>query len=90
MKETTVSATVTGQTAQAGLMSLRRWCRDAGVSEVSAWRWRKRGWIRSINIAGRQYIALEEIDRFTKRAAAGEFAKDHAVPQPPARREAAQ
>ncbi len=89
MKNTTVSATAIGQTAQAGLMALRRWCHGAGISEISAWRWRKRGWLSTINICGRVYVSLEEIRRFTERAQSGEFAKDHTVPMPPTKREAA-
>ncbi len=50
------------------------WLREAGVGPVTGWRWRKRGWITPVNISGRLYVAAEEMERFEKRAAAGEFA----------------
>jgi hypothetical protein len=39
---------------------------------VTAWRWRKRGWLKTVNIAGRPYL--------TDKALAGEFAKEHKTP----------
>jgi len=46
-----------------------------GRSASTGWRWRNRGWLATIDIDGRLYISQTEIDRFHKRAAAGEFAK---------------
>jgi hypothetical protein len=68
-----------------GLVALNKWVRETGITPVTAWRFRKRGWLQTLNIAGRQYIALEEIARFTARAAAGEFAAEHPVPDPATR-----
>ena len=51
-----------------------------GVTPPTGWRWRKLGWIKTLNIAGRVYISREEINRFQQRAASGEFSKTHAVP----------
>lgn len=34
---------------------------------------RKRGWIRTFDIAGKPYVALEEIREFERRALSGEF-----------------
>jgi len=89
MKNYTVSATAAPPTGQGGLVALRRWCESAGVSEITAWRWRKLGWLRTINISGRVYLAADEIERFTQRAQAGEFASEHTVPEPPTKPEAA-
>jgi len=47
---------------------------------VTAWRWRKKTWLHTINIAGRVYVTAESIAEFTRRAEAGEFAKEHKVP----------
>jgi hypothetical protein len=58
-----------------GLFSYHKWLENVGVSRPTGWRWRKQGLITTLNIAGRNYITGEEIDRFQKRAAAGEFAK---------------
>ncbi len=63
-----------------GLVSSSKFCRDAGVSAVTAWRFRKKGWLESVNICGRVYHTQAAIDKFVQRAAAGEFAKEHKVP----------
>ena len=51
-----------------------------GVTPPTGWRWRKLGWINTINIAGRVYVSRDEINRFEARAAAGEFSKRHKSP----------
>lgn len=47
---------------------------QVGRSATCGWRWRKKGWVKTTNVAGRIYITRDEIDRFHQRAAAGEFA----------------
>jgi hypothetical protein len=49
---------------------------DSGASPTTGWRWRKRGWLRTINICGRHYITAEALTDFNRRAAAGEFATE--------------
>ena len=56
-------------------VTLTKWCRDVGVHPVTVWKWRKRGWLDTINICGKQYVTAEAADRFTRRAASGEFSK---------------
>jgi hypothetical protein len=51
-----------------------------GVTPPTGWRWRKLGWINTINIAGRVYVSRDEISRFQQRAASGEFSRTHKVP----------
>jgi len=51
-----------------------------GVTPPTGWRWRKLGWIETLNIAGRVYVSREEINRFQQRAAAGEFSRTHITP----------
>jgi hypothetical protein len=46
---------------------------DLGISRTTFWRWRKSGWIKTIQIAGRSYITISELERFYQRAAQGEF-----------------
>lgn len=53
------------------------------VSNVTTWRWRKNGWLPTINISGRPYVTAEALAEFTRRAQAGEFAKTAVVPPPP-------
>ena len=50
--------------------------RGNGVSLVTGWRWRKKGWVETLNIAGKLYITGDEIDRFNQRAKDGEFSKE--------------
>lgn len=50
------------------------------VSSVQLWRWRKRKWLPTINICGRQYVTREAIAEFNRRASAGEFAQEHKTP----------
>ena len=58
-----------------GLRAAKAVARDRGVSDVTVWRWGKRGWIKILNICGRPYVDLQSLAEFDRRAAAGEFAK---------------
>jgi hypothetical protein len=62
------------------VISLSKWLERVGVTPCTAWRWRKKGWLKTINIAGRQYLTQEAIDEFQCRATAGEFAQLHKTP----------
>ena len=63
------------------VVSLSRWLEQVGVTPCTAWRWRKKGWLKTINIAGRQYLTQEAIDEFYRRACAGEFSQVNKVPE---------
>ena len=65
----------------APIQSLQNFCRAASISPITAWRFRTRGWLVTINIAGRQYVSSEAILEFKRRAEAGEFAKQHKTPK---------
>jgi predicted site-specific integrase-resolvase len=62
------------------VISLSKWLEQVGVTACTAWRWRKKGILKTVNIYGRQYLTQEAIDEFHRRAVAGEFAKEHKVP----------
>lgn len=62
------------------IVAFDRWISSLGRSQITGWRWRRRGWIETVNIAGRLYVQRDEIDRFNARAARGEFAKAATVP----------
>jgi len=62
------------------IVALSHWCRAAGVTPITAWRFRKRGWLKTVNIAGRVYVTDQAVQDFRRRAEAGEFARDHKVP----------
>jgi len=68
------------QNAPPPIQTLRSFCRSVGFSDFTGWRFRRRGWLRTINIAGKQYITSEAIEEFKRRAAAGEFAQQPVVP----------
>ena len=72
------SSSVVG--AGGAIVSLSVWLQQVGVTPCTAWRWRKKGWLTTVNIAGRQYLTQESIDEFHRRAVAGEFAQAPKVP----------
>lgn len=65
----------------AGVISLDRWTEQVGISPTCAWRWRKRGWLKTFNICGRQYVTADSIRDFRQRMERGEFAKELKPPR---------
>ncbi len=63
------------------IVALNTWLEQVGVTPVTAWRWRRKGWLRIVNIQGRVYLTPEAIAEFQRRAEAGEFAKEHKAPR---------
>lgn len=61
-------------------MSMDIFMEMSGLSPATCWRYRKRGWLQTVTIAGRHYITREAIADFNRRAAAGEFAGKVANP----------
>jgi hypothetical protein len=55
-------------------LALDLYIRQSGLSPATCWRYRKRGWLKTIVIAGRHYVTREAIAEFNERAARGEFA----------------
>ena len=55
-------------------ISLDAFIRESGMSASTCWRHRRKGWLKTITIAGRHYLTREAIAEFNTRAAAGEFA----------------
>ena len=64
-------------------IALDKFIEQSGLSVVTVWRYRRAGWLNTLNICGRHYLTRSEIARFNARAAAGEFAK---APTKPKRR----
>jgi hypothetical protein len=54
-------------------LALDLYIRQSGLSPATCWRYRKKGWLETVVIAGRHYITREQIARFNERAARGEF-----------------
>lgn len=63
------------ETPATGLRASRAVSRDRGISDVTLWRWARRGWIKTVNISGKVYCDLASLADFDRRAAAGEFAQ---------------
>ena len=61
--------------SQTMMIALRVWIRAVGISNTTAWRWQKRGWIKPINICGKLYLTPEARADFETRAARGEFGR---------------
>jgi predicted site-specific integrase-resolvase len=62
------------------VISLSKWLDSVGITPCTAWRWRKKGWLKTVNICGRQYLTQEAIAEFTARAQRGEFSQVHKAP----------
>jgi hypothetical protein len=56
-------------------IALDKFIEESGLSACTIWRYRRKGWLRTVNLCGRHYVLRSEIARFNARAAAGEFAK---------------
>jgi hypothetical protein len=67
--------------AASNLIALDLWRNEFGKTAATIWRWRKKGWLQVVNIAGRLYVSRDEIARFEARAGSGEFAKVHKSPK---------
>src|SRR5205807_3719547 len=62
-------------------IALDKFIEQSGFSSVTVWRYRRAGWLNTLNICGRHYLTRSEITRFNARAAAGEFAKQPTRPR---------
>jgi hypothetical protein len=69
------------------LIALEHWREQIDKTAATIWRWRRLGWLTTVNINGRVYLTRDEIARFETRAAAGEFSKTHKTPNRKARAE---
>jgi hypothetical protein len=68
------------ETNRPDLVAFDRWLNSIGRSPVTGWRWRKKGWVETVNISGRTYVQRSAIDKFLARVQRGEFAKVATVP----------
>jgi len=60
---------------------LDKFATDSGLCTATLWRYRKKGWLKTLNICGRQYITRTAIAEFNMRAERGEFVKEHRTPR---------
>lgn len=61
--------------------ALDRFIQNMGITDTTAWRWRKRGWLNTKNILGRVYIMPKDLREFNRRMEAGDFAQEHKTPK---------
>ena len=61
------------------IIPFKQWFTGMGVTRITAWRWRKKGLIKPVNIHSKLYVHEDEIARFEARALAGEFAQESTV-----------
>ncbi len=54
---------------------LERFIEESGLSHVTCWRYRRKGWLRTLNIAGKVFLTRSAVREFNERAANGEFAR---------------
>ena len=54
-------------------LALDLYIRQSGLSPATCWRYRKKGWLETVIIAGRHYVTREQIAQFNERARRGEF-----------------
>ena len=59
----------------AGGMEFLKWLRILGRGRATGYRWVSKGGVTPLNIAGKLYITVEEINRFWIRAKSGEFSQ---------------
>ena len=71
-----------GDAQTPALVSLNKWGRELGRTPPTIWRWRQLGWLDGItNIAGKPYITRQGMEKFLRRAQAGEFSKPSHAPR---------
>ena len=62
------------------LFSFDEFLRGRNLTRTTGYRYRKSGLLKTVNIYGRLYITREEIEKFERRAIAGEFSKTVKTP----------
>lgn len=62
--------------AVAGITSASVYRRQLGVSKTTLWRYRRNGWLKTINVLGKLYITREAIAEFEAMMRSGALAKE--------------
>lgn len=57
-------------------IALDRFAEISGLSRVTLYRYRQRGWLKTHAIGNRQYVLAADVAEFNRRAEAGEFASE--------------
>jgi hypothetical protein len=78
MSEHATSLAVNGEQLS-NLVPYDDWLKSIGLDRGTGYRYRKAGILTAVNIFGRLYLTRTEIERFEKRALAGDFARKSAI-----------
>jgi hypothetical protein len=70
------TATKTTPEAFAGITSASVYRRQLGVSKTTLWRYRRNGWLKTINVLGKLYVTRESIAEFEAMMCSGKLAKE--------------
>lgn len=57
------------------VISLDAYRKILGRSKVTVWRYRRNGWLKTVNFLGKLYVTREAIADFEAKITSGEFAK---------------
>jgi hypothetical protein len=68
--------TQTNPELASGVISLSTYRRELGRSKTTLWRYRRNGWLKTINVLGKLYITRESIAEFEAMMRSGELAKE--------------
>ena len=61
--------------AAGNLVALSAYRKQLGRSKATLWRWRKHGWLETVNVLGKLYLTREVIAAFETKVLSGELAK---------------
>lgn len=62
--------------AVAGITSATVYRRQLGVSKTTLWRYRRNGWLKTINVLGKLYVTRESIAEFEAMMRSGALARE--------------
>ncbi len=62
------------------LFAFDEYLKGRNLTRCTGYRYRKQGLIQTTNIFGRLYVTREQIEKFERRAIAGEFHKEAKTP----------
>lgn len=64
------------QKSASNLVSLAAYGKALNRSKATMWRYRKRGWLKPVNLLGKLYLTKQAIEEFEAKVLRGDFAKD--------------
>ena len=68
--------TQTNPELASGVKSLSTYRRELGRSKTTLWRYRRNGWLKTINVLGKLFVTREAIAEFEAMLCSGELAKE--------------